>query len=253
MKIRTLIVDDVELARARVKMLLGDDEIEVVGEAGSGLDAVEAIIDLNPDLVFLDIQMPEMDGFEVVETVGVEQMPATVFVTAFDKFALRAFDANAVDYVVKPFDKERLRKAVERVKREIERRTPVDFRKRLELLLKEIRPEPKYLKRIPVKSARGIILLPVEEISWINSAGHYVKLQTAAGETHLVRRQITELEKKLNPEEFVRVHRSSIVNIDRIKSLHPLFNGDHLIIMQDGQEINMSRTYHEKLMTLLDR
>jgi two-component system LytT family response regulator len=253
MKIRTLIVDDVELARERVKMLLGDEEIEIVGEASSGLDAVEAIIDLKPDLVFLDIQMPEMDGFEVVESVGVEQMPATVFVTAYDKFALRAFDANAVDYLVKPFDKERLTKAVERVKREIERRTPGDFRKRLELLLKEIQPEPKYLKRIPVKSARGIILLPVEEISWINSAGHYVKLHTAAGDTHLVRRQITQLEKKLDPEEFVRVHRSNIVNIDRIKSLHPLFNGDHLIIMHNGEEINMSRTYHEKLMTLLDR
>lgn len=254
MKIRTLIVDDVELARERVKMLLDDEEeIEIVGEADSGFDAVKAIFALSPDLVFLDVQMPEMDGFEVVETVGIEQMPATVFVTAYDKFALRAFDANAVDYIVKPFDRERLKKAVERVKREIQRRAPDDFRKRLEVLLKEIKPEPKHIKRIPVKSARGIALLPVEEISWINAAGHYVKLHTATGETHLVRRQITQLEQRLDPETFVRVHRSSIVNIDHIKSLHPLFNGDQLIILKDGVEVNMSRTYHEKLMTLLDR
>jgi len=253
MKIRTLIVDDVELARERIKMLLDGEEIEVVGECASGFDAVKAIVELKPELVFLDIQMPEMDGFDVVESVGVEQMPATVFVTAYDKFALRAFDANAVDYVVKPFDKERLRKAVERVKREIERRTPDDFRRRLEFLLRAINSEPKYLKRIPVKSARGLILLPVEVISWIHSAGHYVELHTATGETHLVRRQITQLEQKLDPETFVRVHRSSIVNIERIKSLQPLFNGDHLIILNSGEEINMSRTYHEKLMILLDR
>lgn len=250
MKIRTIIVDDVVLARERIKMLLDRAEIEIIAECGSGTDAVEAILNLKPDLVFLDVQMPEMDGFEVVETVGAENMPATIFVTAFDKFAVRAFNINAVDYLVKPFDKERLTKAVERVKQELERQTPDDLKERLKLLLSEVRPQPKYLKRIPVKSARGTILLPVGEIDWINAAGHYVELH-ASGETHLVRRQITQLEQKLDPENFVRVHRSSIVNVDRIKSFHPLFNGDHLLILRDGTELNMSRTYHERLISLL--
>lgn len=262
MKIRTIIVDDVELARERVKMLIDDSQIEIVGEAGSGFDAVEAIEKLKPDLVFLDVQMPEMNGFEVVETIGAENAPMIVFVTAYDKFAVRAFDANAVDYLVKPFDKERLTKAVERVKKQIANKNnennvgngaPDDFRERLEMLLKQVSPKPKYLKRIPVKSARGTILLSVEDIEWMTAAGHYVELRVKTGETHLVRRQIAQLENKLDPEEFVRVHRSHIVNINCVKSLHPLFNGDHLIIMRDGTELNMSRTYHEKLITLLDR
>lgn len=256
MKIRTIIVDDVDLARARVKMLLDNEEIEIVGEAANGLDAVKAIEDLKPDLIFLDVQMPEMDGFEVVETIGLENIPSVVFITAYDKFAVRAFEANAVDYLVKPFDKERLTKAIERVKKEIRRveddGAPDDFRKRLEILLREVRNESKYLKRIPVKYSKGTILLPVEEIEWIGAAGHYAELHIKNGGTHLIRRQITQLEERLDPENFVRVHRSHVVNIDCIKSLHPLFSGDYLIIMKDGTELNMSRTYSEKLSNILD-
>lgn len=253
MSIRTIIVDDVDLARERIKILLDDAELEVVAECANGREAIKAISSLKPDLVFLDIQMPKIDGFEVVETIGVEEMPAVIFVTAYDEFALRAFEINAVDYLLKPFDEARLKKAVARAKREIERQTPTrEMEEKLRRLLKEVRPEQKYLKRIPVKSARHTILVLTEEIDWINSAGHYLELH-AGGEKHLIREQLSRLEAKLDPEKFVRIHRSIIVNLDSIKSLHPLFNGDHVVVLKNGQKINSSRTYHEKLIALLAR
>lgn len=253
MKIRTIIVDDVDLARERIKILLDDAEIEIVGEAANGRQAIKAIRDLKPDLIFLDVQMPQIGGFDVIEVIGVEKMPAVIFVTAYDEFALRAFEINAVDYLLKPFDEQRLKKAVLRAKREIRREEPAnEIEERLRRLLKEVKPEPKYLKRIPVKSSRGTTLVLTEEIDWINAAGHYLEIH-AGRETHLIRERLSQIEQKLDPETFVRVHRSIIVNLDRIKSLHPLFNGDHLIILQNGQELNLSRTYHEKLMALLSR
>jgi two-component system LytT family response regulator len=253
MKIRTIIVDDVDLARERIKILLDDDEIEIVGEARNGREAIKAVRDLQPDLVFLDVQMPQIGGFDVIETIGVEKMPVVIFVTAYDEFALRAFEINAVDYLLKPFDEERLKKAVARAKREILRQEPAaEIEERLRRLLKEVKPEPKYLKRIPVKSSRGMTLVLTDEIDWINSAGHYLEIH-AGRETHLIRERLSQIEQRLDPETFIRVHRSIIVNLDRIKSLHPLFNGDHLIILQNGQELNLSRTYHEKLMLLLSR
>ncbi|HEX8494983.1 MAG TPA: LytTR family DNA-binding domain-containing protein [Pyrinomonadaceae bacterium] len=180
-------------------------------------------------------------------------MPAVIFVTAYDEFALRAFEINAVDYLLKPFDEARLNKAVARAKSKIGRRTPTgEMEEKLRRLLKEVRPEQKYLKRIPVKTARYTTLVLTEEIDWINSAGHYLELH-AGGEKHLIREQLSRLEAKLDPEKFVRIHRSIIVNLDSIKSLHPLFNGDHLIVLKNGQKINSSRTYHEKLIALLAR
>ncbi|HEY0080111.1 MAG TPA: response regulator [Pyrinomonadaceae bacterium] len=253
MSIRTIIVDDVDLARERIKILLDDAELEVVAECANGREAIKAICDLKPDLVFLDIQMPKIGGFEVVETIGAEEMPAVIFVTAYDEFALRAFEINAVDYLLKPFDEARLNKAVERAKREIGRHTPAfEVEEKLRRLLKEVRGEPKYLKRIPVKSARHTTLVLTEEIDWISSAGHYLELHTG-DEKHLIREQLSRLEPKLDPEKFVRIHRSAIVNLDSIKSLHPLFNGDHIVVLKNGRELNLSRTYHEKLIALLAR
>ncbi len=249
---RTIIVDDVELARERVKILLkGDEEFEIVGEASNGREAVEAIRTLKPDLVFLDIQMPKTSGFEVIEQIGVENMPVVVFVTAFDEFALKAFDAGAVDYLLKPFDEERLKWALTRAKREIRREIPAgEIEEKLRRLLAEIKHPPKYLKRIPAKQKDGTILVPAEDIDWIAAAGHYLELHTEK-KTYLIREKISEIEMKLNPENFVRIHRSTIINLDRIKSLHPLFNGDYLIILHDGTELNLSRTHHERLMSLL--
>ena len=253
MSIRTIIVDDVDLARERIKILLDDSELEIVAECANGREAIRAIGSLNPDLVFLDIQMPKIGGFEVVEAIGVEEMPSVIFVTAYDEFALRAFEVNAVDYLLKPFDEARLKRAVERAKREIGRQKPDgEIEEKLRRLLKEVRDEPRYLKRIPVKSARGTTLVLTEEIDWISSAGHYLELH-AGDEKHLIREQLNRLEAKLDPEKFVRIHRSIIVNLDSIKSLHPLFNGDHLVILKNGQEVSLSRTYHERLLTLLAR
>lgn len=251
MTIRTIIVDDVELARERVKILLGDPEIEVVAECENGREAIEAIRNLEPDLVFLDVQMPKIGGFDVIATVGVERMPAVIFVTAYDEFALRAFETGAIDYLLKPFDEDRLSKAVARAKRQIRREdAPADIEDRLRKLLKDVRTEPQYLKRIPVKSARGTTLVLVEEIDWIASAGHYLELH-AGRETHLIREKLSHIETRLDPELFMRIHRSTIVNLDRIKSLHPLFNGDQIVILKDGRELNLSRTYHERLMLRL--
>lgn len=253
MSIRTIIVDDVELARERIKILLDDPEVEVVAECANGREAVKAIVGLRPDLVFLDVQMPKVGGFEVVEAVGVEEMPAVIFVTAYDEYALRAFEVNAVDYLLKPFDQERLNKAVARAKRALRRETPAgETEERLRRLLMEVRDEPKYLKRIPVKSARDTTLILAESIDWVGAAGHYLELHVG-GETHLIRERLSRFEGRLDPEQFVRIHRSVIVNLDRIKSLRPLFNGDHLIILKNGRELNLSRTYHDKLMRLLAR
>lgn len=251
MSIRTIIVDDVELARERVKMLLDDSEIEIVAECENGREAIEAIRNLKPDLVFLDVQMPKIGGFEVVEIIGAERMPAVIFVTAYDEYAIRAFEINAIDYLLKPFDEERLKKAVERARREIKKQEPSPgIEEKLRKLLKEVKTELQYLKRIPVKSARGTTLVLTEEIDWISSDGHYLEIHIG-NEVYLIREKLSELETKLDPQVFMRIHRSTIVNLDRIKSFHPLFNGDQLIILKNGRELNLSRTYHDKFMLRL--
>ncbi len=251
MNIRAIIVDDVELARERIRILLDDAEIEIIGECENGREAIETIRNLKPDLVFLDVQMPKIGGFDVIETIGADEMPTVIFITAYDEFALRAFEVNAIDYLLKPFDEERLKKAVARAKREIKREEPsTEFEERMRKLLKEVKAEPQYLKRIPVKSARGTTLVLTDEIDWIASAGHYLELHTES-ETHLIREKLSDIETKLDPQMFMRIHRSTIVNLDRIKSLHPLFNGDQMIILKSGQELNLSRTYYEKLMLQL--
>jgi two-component system LytT family response regulator len=256
MKIRTLIVDDMNLARERIKMILGaDNEIDIVGECTNGREAIAAIKNLNPELVFLDVQMPQMSGFDVVKTIGVDKMPTTIFVTAYDEFALRAFEVNALDYLLKPFDEERLEKAVKRAKQEIKKlghsNNSSSIDERLLQLLNNVKIEPKYLKRIPVKSAKQTILLPTDDIDWIAAAGNYLELY-AGKNMHLIRERLTHLEQKLDPEKFARIHRSTIVNIEHIKTLQPLFNGDHLVLLQNGKELHMSRTFREKLFSLLD-
>lgn len=253
MKIRTLIVDDMNLARQRLKHTLASDtEIEIIGEAANGNEAVNAIKNLRPDLVFLDVQMPKMGGFEVVETIGATQMPTIVFVTAYDEFALRAFEINALDYLLKPYEEERLQKTVQRVKSQIREAGRGDIEERLLQLLGKAVQKPDYLKRIPVKTAQHTILVLTEDIDWIGGAGNYLELHVAK-DVYLIRERLNQLEQRLNPEQFARIHRSTIVNIDRIKALHPMFNGDHLIILQNGARLNVSRSYHEKLLEMISR
>jgi two-component system, LytTR family, response regulator len=202
-------------------------------------------------LVFLDVQMPKIGGFEVIETIGVSKMPTVIFVTAYDEFALRAFEVNALDYLLKPFDAARLAKSIARAKRQIKLEDPAaGIEEKLRKLLVEVKTGPKYLRRLLVKSSRSTILVLTDEIDWITSAGNYLKLHTGR-DTHLIREKLSQLETKLDPKDFMRIHRSTIVNLQRIKSLHPLFNGDQLIVLRDGQELNLSRTYYNQLIERL--
>ncbi len=250
-EMRVVIVDDEPIAREGVRtQLLREPEVEIVAECGDGLEAVETIRELSPDLVFLDVQMPGMDGFEVVQTLGVEAMPAVVFVTAYDKYALQAFDVNAVDYLLKPFDSERFQKAFQRARLEIQRKTAETINEKLVALLESMRPRHRYLERLVVKSGGRIFFLPVSEIDWIESADNYVNLHSGR-ESHLIRETLTSLETKLNPEEFLRIRHSAIVNVKKIKELHPLFKGEYEIVLHNGVKLTSSRRYRGRLDHLL--
>jgi two-component system LytT family response regulator len=240
------------LARELIKeSLASENDFEIIGECEDGGDAINAIKNLKPDLVFLDVQMPEVGGFEVIEYIGIEQMPVVIFITAYDEFALRAFEACALDYLLKPFKKSRLIRTLDRAKREISLRHTGEFNNPLKQLMSDVGREPKYLQRMIVKSGEQTILLSVDDIDWISAAGNYLELHVGK-EIHLIRGRMNTMEQKLNPDTFGRVHRSTIINLNRIKAMYPLFHGDHLIRFQDGTELNMSRTYYEKLLHRLN-
>jgi two-component system LytT family response regulator len=256
-KIRALIVDDEPLARERIRALLeGEPYVEVIGECADGDAAVTAISEQKPDLVFLDVQMPEVDGFEVLEALarggdGGARLPAVIFVTAYDQYALRAFDVNALDYLLKPFDRERFQKAMTRARTQIQgERYGSDINGRLLALLKEIKTEPKALERLVVKAAGRVFFLKCEEIDWIEAAGNYVRLH-AGRDSHLLRETMNALEARLDPDKFLRIHRSTIINIERIKELHPLFRGEHVVILRDGTRLTLGRGYRDRLQQLL--
>lgn len=200
--------------------------------------------------MFLDVQMPGMDGFDVMKAVSAETSPAIVFVTAYDKYALRAFEVNAVDYLLKPFDKERFQKAFQRAKADIQSRDAETLNRRLQSLLDSIRPRQKYLERLVVKSSGRIFFLQVTEIDWIEAADNYVSLHIGR-ESHLIRETLTALEARIDPEEFVRIRHSAIVNIKKIKELHPLFKGDYEIELRNGTKLTSSRRYRSNLAGLL--
>jgi len=249
--IRVVVVDDEPIAREGVRrQLVCEPGVEIVAECGDGLVAVETIRELAPDLVFLDVQMPGMDGFEVTRAIGIDVMPAVVFVTAYDKYALQAFEVNAVDYLLKPFDGERFQKAFQRARLQIERRTTEAINEKLEALLESMRPQQRYLERLVVKSAGRIFFLAVAEIDWIESADNYVNLHCGR-ESHLIRETLSGLESKLDPEEFLRVRHSAIVNLKRIRELRPLFKGEYEIVLQNGVKLTSSRRYRNKIMQML--
>jgi two-component system LytT family response regulator len=253
MRIRALIVDDEPLARERMRSLLSEEpDVEVVGEAADGIKAVLAIEEQKPDVVFLDVEIPNMDGFHILQSVGSDRIPAIVFVTAHDQYALRAFDVRAVDYVLKPFGRERLQKALERAKAQISREKSSDLSGQLVALIEEMRPAQRYLKRIMVKSAGRMFFLRVSEMDWIEAAGNYVRLHVGA-DSHLLRETMNGIEGTLDPEKFLRIHRSTIVNIERIKELQPWFHGDYVVILRDDRQLMMSASYREKLDELRGR
>lgn len=250
-KIRTVIVDDEPIAREGLRVYLAEySGVEIVAECTNGLEAVAAIGELSPDLIFLDVQMPGMNGFEVVESIGGEDMPAVVFVTAYDKYALKAFDVSAVDYLLKPFDAERFQKAFQRAKDQIQNRETDLVNKALRNLLETINPLRKYIERFVVKAGGRIFFLPVNEIDWIEASDNYVSLH-AGSETHMIRETLTSLDEKLNPEDFIRVRHSAIVNIKRIREFQLLFNGEYQILLKSGAKLTSSRRYRKRVANLL--
>ncbi len=251
--VKILVVDDEPLARERIRALLSAQaDIEIIGECSTGIEAISAINRLEPDLVFLDVQMPELDGFGVIEAVGAAEMPTVIFVTAYDKYALRAFDVNALDYLLKPFDRERFETAVSRARAQIQQKKSGALNERLLALIADIRAEPTRIDRLVIKSGGRVFFIKSEEIDWIEAAGNYVRLHTATGE-HLHRETMSNLEGRLDPRKFMRIHRSVIVNCERIKELHPLFHGEYAVTLLDGTRLTLSRSYRDRLEELLGK
>lgn len=255
-RIRTLIADDEPTACRGVRLLLGHDpEIEIVAEASDGVMAAELIQRLRPDLVLLDVQMPRCDGFEVLARLDQAQLPVVVFVTAYDEHALRAFEVNAVDYLLKPYEDGRFAAAVMRAKQEVRRRHTEAMNVRLVQLLEYLRQNAAELAappatgggdRILVKSSGEIFFLKAEEIDWIEAEGDYMKFHVA-GRSHLMRETMQRLEARLDSRRFVRIHRSTIVNIDRVRKLSPSFAGEYVVMLHDGTKLKLSRGYHDRL------
>jgi two-component system LytT family response regulator len=258
-KIRTLIVDDEPLARDSMRILLErDSEIELVAECANGREALQAIRGRAPDLLFLDVQMPEMDGFEVLAHVETERLPVVIFVTAYDQHALRAFEVHALDYLLKSYSDERFEAALRRAKEQIRQKKVNEISQRLVALLddrKQGQAQPEngaHLTRLVVKSGGRVFFLKTAEIDWIEAADYYVYLH-AGGKSHLLRETMNGLEKQLDPAKFQRIHRSTIVNLDRVKELQPHVHGDYTVILQDGIQLKLSRSYRPKLEAALGR
>jgi two-component system LytT family response regulator len=241
--IRALIVDDELLARERLRrLLLEQPDLEVAGECANGLEAVAAIEELAPDLVFLDIQMPELDGFGVIEAVGPERMPAILFVTSYDKFALKAFELHALDYLLKPYDAERFKAALTRVRVWIRGQA----RPALEPMLAEVRVARGPEDRLLVKDGSRYTFIKLESIQWLEAEDNYVRVHLES-RSHLVRQTMAGMLGKLSPDRFRRIHRSAIVNLDFILHLEPWTGGDYLVTMRDGTQLTLSRTFRSQL------
>lgn len=241
MSIRALIVDDEPLARQRLRELLAEEPgIQIIAECSDGASAATAIEAMEPDLVLLDIQMPELDGFEVIEAVGVDRMPATLFVTAHDQHALKAFEVHAVDYLLKPFDRQRFKDALARARAWVGR-APT----RMAPMLEDIQASRPPMDRILVREGERHLLLKASDIQWIEAEDNYVRLHVE-GTSHLVRLTMGRMLQRLDPAQFKRVHRSSIVNLDFVKELRPWFHGDYLVLLADGTKLTMPRTYRSQ-------
>jgi two-component system, LytTR family, response regulator len=246
MTMRALIVDDEPLARRTIRRFLAKKtDVEVVAECGDGESAVRAIENMRPDLVFLDVQMPEMDGFQVLGSVGADEMPITIFVTAYDRFALRAFDANAIDYLLKPVSQERFERALVRAQQRIAQHLSQEEMRRLLSSLQKLSAAQQYAKRLAIPKNGRIVFVDTKNIDWIEAEGSYVRLHVG-NRQHEFRATLTEIEGKLCPADFLRIHRSTIVNIQRIKEIQPWFHGYHRVLLEDGTELRMSR-YQEEI------
>lgn len=278
MPIRVLVVDDEPIARRRVRRMLRlEPDVDVIDEVGSGSEAIEAIRKERPDLVLLDVQMPDVDGFGVVDALGAEAMPPTIFVTAFNEYAVRAFDVNAIDYLLKPYDPERFRSAFQRARSHMERVSSAEQGRKIRALLEQVigddrtsaaladrgpasapngmgapPPRVRFLDRLMVKHDGRVSFVKVSDVDWFEASGNYVRVHAGKG-SHLIRETMHHIEAQLEPSMFVRIHRAVIVNIDRIKELQPWFAGDYVVILRDGRQLKLSRTYREHLQSRMHR
>jgi two-component system, LytTR family, response regulator len=250
MPLTILIVDDEPLAREGLRMLLADDpEIAAVQDAKNGREAVQRVREGRPDLMFLDVQMPEMDGFSVIHEIGPGQMPAVVFVTAHDQYAIRAFEINAIDYLLKPVTGERFAQSLVRAKARLRTSEPYQ-RSQILSLLETIASPSRYLNRIAVLSAGKTSFLNVEDVDWIQAAENYVELHVAQA-NHLLHVTMNTLEQSLDPKTFVRIHRSLIVNLHRVREIQPASHGEYMLLLQSGVRLQSGRTYHERIKALM--
>ncbi|MBU6400408.1 MAG: LytTR family DNA-binding domain-containing protein [Verrucomicrobia bacterium] len=253
MTIHAFIIDDEPLARERLrKLLLTEPDLKIAGEYGNGCEAVEAIQTLKPDLIFLDVQMPELDGFGVLQALSGERLPVVIFVTAYDKFALQAFEVHAVDYLLKPFDRERFQKALSHARARLQSHQAGELNQRLSALLNDLKPRAPIPDRLVIKCDGRVLFVKTEDIDWIEAADNYVNLHVGC-ESHLFRETMGALEGRLSPERFLRISRSAIVNVERIKELQPMFHGEYTVILRTGARLTLSRGYREKLQRLMGK
>jgi two-component system LytT family response regulator len=277
MPLRVLVVDDEPIARRRVLRLLRlEDDIEVIADVGSGREAIEVIHRERPDLVLLDVQMPDVDGFGVVEALGIDQMPPTIFVTAFNEYAVRAFDVHAIDYLLKPFDTERFRSAFTRARSHLEQLSSAEQGRKIRALLEQVLgeggvpaingerpataatgnghapPRHRFVDRLMVKHDGRVFFVKVTDVDWFEASGNYVRIHVGKA-SHLIRDTMQRVEGQLDPSMFVRIHRAVIVNLDRIRELQPWFAGDYVVILRDGRQLKLSRTYREQLHNRMQR
>ncbi len=251
--ISVVIVDDEEPARSRLRQLLKDQrDFRIVEECANGRQAVASIQKHRPDVAFLDVQMPRMTGFDICHALAPDELPVVVFVTAYDQFALQAFEVHAVDYLLKPFDRERFHNCLQHIRTQVQRGREQPASSDLKALLAEIRGKDKQLERIAVKNEGRVVFVRVDEIDWIEADGNYVHLH--AGTTkHFLRETLTALETQLPEQRFMRISRSTIVNVDRIKELQSLFYGDFAVILNNGEKLTLSRTYRDRVESLMGR
>jgi two-component system LytT family response regulator len=251
--LRALIVDTQAAARARLRSLLAEHTVDVAGEAGDGLEAVSAVLAQSPDLVFLDVHLPKLDAFEVIDTVGVDRMPPVVFVASADHHAFRAFEVHAVDYLLKPCDADRLHTTLERARRRIDTRHLRDLSRQLRGVIQDLRSEtPVRTERLVIKSGGRTCLLRVKDIDWIEASGNLIRFH-AGPDQYAVRDTMNRIETRLNSDRFVRIHRCAIVNLERIREFRPTPSGEYVVLLRCGAEIAMSRGYRERLQEQVGR
>lgn len=256
--IRTLIVDDELLARRRISNLLrAKEEFVVIGECANGKTAVEAIQQQAPEVVFLDVQMPDLDGFGVLQALGKTSLPVIVFVTAFDQYAIKAFEFHALDYLLKPFDDERFEKTLEWVKEQLRQKEFRHLSNRMASLLQDHSPKPdlaapfKTPSRLVIRSAGRVQIIRTCEIEWIEAEGYYARVHVG-GKSHLMRETLSHLETQLDSMQFLRIHRSTIINLEQVKELQPISHGEYIVVLQNGTQLRLSRSYREKLSVILN-